>query len=189
MSQERAGPRNLTYILTNYSPCYHHSIAHACTVCHLSFVVLTVPTHSNHHRHHTPPRALPLRERTWIAHSAPETDDSQRRCLAQDSRGLALPPPLPPRMEPLLTVCAWLRDHSHFYGRGRIPHFHGAKRNRQRIRARRLLCMSLSSVRPLLHARYARCVVTSPGKALARYRQRTLANPAVMKNVWSYQQK
>ena len=91
--------------------------------------------------------------------------------------------------EPLLTVCAWLRDHSHFYGRGRIPHFHGAKRNRQRIRARRLLCMSLSSVRPLLHARYARCVVTSPGQALARYRQRTFANPAVMKNVWSYQQK
>lgn len=93
----RKGQGRVLRLHTNYSPCYHHSIAHACTVCRLSFVVLTVPTHSNHHRHHTPPRALPLRERTWIAHSAPDGATlSQRRCLAQDSRGLALPPLLPP---------------------------------------------------------------------------------------------
>ena len=78
-------------------------------VCHLFFVVLTVPTHSNHHRHHTPPRALPLRERTWIAHSAPVGRLSPNVVAwLRIRRDLhLLPLPLPPIAAQLLPPPTW----------------------------------------------------------------------------------
>lgn len=91
LSQERAGPSTLPTLRIR---CHcTQSLTSVLSVCHLFFVLTCPPTQSSPPPHTAPrfaaPRAhvdSPLRPRDGAT-------VSQRRCLAQDSRGLALPPP------------------------------------------------------------------------------------------------
>ena len=67
----RKGQGPSTLLPALLSPRALLSITHVCLsvfqlCCSLLSPIITATAH-----HHTPPRALPLRERTWIAHSAP----------------------------------------------------------------------------------------------------------------------